>query len=1079
MAQVRAARSYDRLKRPWESTSFAARCNTRARVDSLLGLPIKDAAQRPRFQLDPEFVRSYEHRPPPWGFGDMSELVFLRTYSRLKHDALGQPCGKERWFETCERVVNGLFWIMQRHNKGFGPDGEWCDDERAQWEAQNLYERMFVFKWTPPGRGMWALGTPIILEKEMYSALQNCGFVSTKHFADPDVTLEEKLGPFTWMMDGSMQGIGVGFDVLGGGHIPLYRPSGDTRIITIDDSREGWVDSLEQLLNSYFEPDRRPVEFVYTQLRPKGAALKTFGGESGGPDSLIHLHITVRQELERCFKLTHSSPQVAHAQTAVLNKEALMNIMNQIGVCVVSGNLRRCLPEGTPVHTKRGVIAIQDVLEGDEVRTSSGWARVSELVHQGVQELARIRTPVDDIYCTDRHRVAVMNGPGSYEWKEVRELRRGDELVFVRESSRDIMTGDQYEVFLPSWSYDAEHTDSKQPTVAGRIIHQLKTASIRGLISRAYDNSRGKDLKGLIPIPVTSLKTSTGLFTRTYDISVPGAEEFVFGPGILGHNTAQIAFAEPDDFEFMDYKDYEKNPHRAAFGWTSNNSVFAQVGRDYVQASARLRKNGEPGFFWLQNAREYSRMKDAPDYKDMLVAGANPCSEQSLFTGRKSGELCTLVETMPAAADSDEDYLETLRCAHLYAKIITLGLTQWPETNEIMQANRRMGISQTGVQQFNAQRGIQALTHEQSQGRMLDVDPNTKEGRRVACELGQKQHIELCHKGYDAIQEHDEALSALWNIPKSIKTTSVKPSGSVSLLSGSTPGMHYPKSKVHVRRVRLSATDKTLQAVRDAGHLLEPEERALSIAWPDALLCAGARDAVKFCLESYFENNDGGEYEWDRKSFDERAELASFWISDEARLFIDEQLAILREESERTNARLSYFFDYERWEFASQNPNVLVWSYVVDFGAPVRATDEVSLREQMEQAALLQEHWSDNQVSCTAMFDDATEGDLIAGLLREYETRLKGISFLTRTADAYRHLPYEDAPVGSRLYRRVKRETRVDFSLVYDLNKDVKSTNFCDGDSCSVGPFHKKGLADSNAGLVFGVTPDRASPVPV
>ena len=63
-----------------------------------------------------------------------------------------------------------------------------------------------------------------------------------------------------------------------------------------------------------------------------------------------------------------------------------------------------------------------------------------------------------------------------------------------------------------------------------------------------------------------------------------------------------------------------------------------------VQAADITAKNGEPGYFWLQTAREYGRMCDPPDYKDMLVEGANPCSEQSL----ESYELCCLVETFPA-----------------------------------------------------------------------------------------------------------------------------------------------------------------------------------------------------------------------------------------------------------------------------------------------------------------------------------------------------------------------------------------------------------------------------------------------
>ena len=47
--------------------------------------------------------------------------------------------------------------------------------------------------------------------------------------------------------------------------------------------------------------------------------------------------------------------------------------------------------------------------------------------------------------------------------------------------------------------------------------------------------------------------------------------------------------------------DYTVNPQRMAYGWTSNNSVFATLGMDYGPICERVRKNGEPGFAWLSN----------------------------------------------------------------------------------------------------------------------------------------------------------------------------------------------------------------------------------------------------------------------------------------------------------------------------------------------------------------------------------------------------------------------------------------------------------------------------------------------
>jgi ribonucleoside-triphosphate reductase (thioredoxin) len=70
----------------------------------------------------------------------------------------------------------------------------------------------------------------------------------------------------------------------------------------------------------------------------------------------------------------------------------------------------------------------------------------------------------------------------------------------------------------------------------------------------------------------------------------------------------EIAFGEPDDEEYIDLKNYEKNPERAAYGWTSNNSIYARLGMDYEPACDRIRSNGEPGFAWLDNMRSFGRM---------------------------------------------------------------------------------------------------------------------------------------------------------------------------------------------------------------------------------------------------------------------------------------------------------------------------------------------------------------------------------------------------------------------------------------------------------------------------------------
>lgn len=71
------------------------------------------------------------------------------------------------------------------------------------------YDRIFNMKFLPPGRGLWAMGSPITEDRQLYAALNNCAFVSTSNLRDGPAR------PFCFLMDAAMLGVGVGFDTAG------------------------------------------------------------------------------------------------------------------------------------------------------------------------------------------------------------------------------------------------------------------------------------------------------------------------------------------------------------------------------------------------------------------------------------------------------------------------------------------------------------------------------------------------------------------------------------------------------------------------------------------------------------------------------------------------------------------------------------------------------------------------------------------------------------------------------------------------------------------------------------------------
>src|SRR3989338_335026 len=218
------------------------------------------------FRLDAAFVESFSQRPSPFGYQGLGEFVYRRTYSRPMADGT-----QEGWKDTVERVVNGTFSLQQRFLRQEGFSSRW-DAGWARATAQEMFERVFDLRFVPPGRGLWAMGSPLTEERHLYAALNNCAFVSTGGWA----RREDPVRPFLFLMDASMLGVGVGFDTNGAGHlhIPASLPTATLEFV-IPDSREGWVEALEKLLRHYFCRNERPI-FNFDLIRLAGVPIKGF-----------------------------------------------------------------------------------------------------------------------------------------------------------------------------------------------------------------------------------------------------------------------------------------------------------------------------------------------------------------------------------------------------------------------------------------------------------------------------------------------------------------------------------------------------------------------------------------------------------------------------------------------------------------------------------------------------------------------------------------------------------------------------------------------------------------------------------
>jgi ribonucleoside-triphosphate reductase len=297
------------------------------------------------FRLPQDFVDGFRNKAVPWGFQDaggnsFGEIVFTEKYSRVKEDG-----SKETWDDVCRRVIEGTFSIQKDYAKSNRLP--W-NDRKAQATAQDAYVRMRSFKWLPPGRGLWMMGTPLVMEQRNSAALQNCAFISTK-----EMSKNNPAKPFAWLMEASMLGIGVGMDTYGhGDRFEIHRPDpDDTWTYVIGDDRESWVESARLLINSYLRPGRGVVLFDYDLIRKEGEPIKTFGGTAAGPEPLKRLHQAIRDlfSIRSVARVLHEvgglplgsiykgADSVGFAFTSV----DVADLANLIGVCVVAGNVRR------------------------------------------------------------------------------------------------------------------------------------------------------------------------------------------------------------------------------------------------------------------------------------------------------------------------------------------------------------------------------------------------------------------------------------------------------------------------------------------------------------------------------------------------------------------------------------------------------------------------------------------------------------------------------------------------------------------------------------------------------------------
>lgn len=966
------------------------------------------------FSLPESFINRFSGRQPKWG--DLGLFTYKRTYARQVE---GEDRLEEYW-ETCRRVVEGCFSIQKNH----------CEVNRLPWNerkaqksAKKMFDLMWNFKFLPPGRGLWSMGTKHVvkhggaslnnplaentkiltqeygwieigdIEGENVHVLSNIKLYGRDESLNANaiwapasishvelqpclnITYADKFGNsttitasenhrwfrrltskkpwervtskelnvgdylpmtkppklFTPSFGGFQHGFFFGDGTRSNGELHQFKDSISvlkdlfTNVVDIDNEHSvvrqcplAWGRIPE---GEYAKDQRYVYGFLAGYLAADGHVDKKYGNVSLCSARLDELLSVC--ELFKQLGIRVSEPKVCATQSNLVEDR---NPLYEIIICPVDLDEKFFLKE-------KHLRAWKDNLDSRR----RDWLRITDIQVSGTHKVLCATVPDYEQFVIDGF--CLTSNCGFVSTQNLTE-DPATPFCWLMDMSMvgvgvgfDTLGADTCEVHKPRHN---DHTFVIPDTRGGWIesVRLLISAYLlRGQFDYKYDYSKireaGKLIKGFGgvssgPEPLIELHQEIRKILEKRIGDSLTSEDIVDIMNLIGRcvvagnvrRSAEIALGLPSDVEFLNLKqDTEKLTHHR---WASNNSVFAEVGMDYSDCAELTASNGEPGYFWIDNARAFGRLVDPATWADKDVAGANPCVEQSLH----DRELCNLVETFPSKHDSLDEYKETAKIAYMYAKTVALVPTEWPQTNAVMMKNRRIGLSQSGI--------IKAF------------------GRH-----GRRKMLRWCDEVYKYLDSLDTIYSDWLCVPKSIKKTSVKPSGTVSLLAGEPPGIHYPHSKYYIRRVRVGIHSPLIHALRKAGYKIEP--------------CVGQENTTV---------------------------VVEFPIKEE------------------------YF---------------------------TRGKEDVSIWEQVANAVSYQKYWADNMVSITVTFKEH-ERDDIKHTLEMFEDSLKSISFLPLSGHGYAQAPYE-AITYTQYTEMTKALKPIDFSNVAEQGVAPAG---CDSDTCEI-----------------------------
>jgi|TARA_Y100000034_G_C6887713_1_gene407807 hypothetical protein len=243
--------------------------------------------------------------------------------------------------------------------------------------------------------------------------------------------------------------------------------------------------------------------------------------------------------------------------------------------------------------------------------------------------------------------------------------------------------------------------------------------------------------------------------------------------------SAEIALGRPDDIDYINAKRWDLGTIPMHRSMSNNSVVIESIDELPKEFWEGYNGNGEPyGMFNLGASRMFGRTSEVRP--DPSIVGTNPCAE----IGLANRESCNLSEVFLPNVHSEAELVDVVKLIYKVQKAVAALPYVDRESDEITSQNMRLGLGLSGIAQAPEQ-------------------------------------MAWVKRTYETLRAFDKEWSAANGWPESKRLTTVKPSGTLSLLAGVTPGIHPGFSKHHIRRVRMSVGDPLLQYCADRGYTVE------------------------------------------------------------------------------------------------------------------------------------------------------------------------------------------------------------------------------------------------------------------